>query len=138
LEFPPWYGCSPQPAESEVSVIIVASMLYVYFVSFYTRMNPPHPEKSLDLLGVFLTTYGVVVFLAMIGGYFAFLKTFSDYYGRRMVRGLERMSRRRSRMNMRSRHSAKPSLSTSRRRSLPNDDCQTRRIRVGSGGPAGI
>jgi uncharacterized membrane protein len=73
--------------ESEVSVYIVATMLYVYFVSFYIRINPPHPEKSLDLLGVFLTTYGVLVVLAMVGAYFAFMKTFSDYYARRMVRG---------------------------------------------------
>jgi hypothetical protein len=80
-------------AESEVSVIIVVSVLCVYFVSFYTRMNPPHPEKSLDLLGVSLTTYGFVVVLAMIGGYFVFLKTFSDFYARRKVRGFNNMLR---------------------------------------------
>jgi len=80
--------------ESEVSIYIVASMLYLYFVSFYTRINPPHPEKSLDIVGVFLTTYGILVVLAMVGAYFAFLKTFSDYYARRKVRGFNSKLRR--------------------------------------------
>jgi hypothetical protein len=74
-------------AESEVSVYIVASTLYIYFVSMYIRINPPHPEESLDLVAVFLTTYGIVVVLAMIAAYFAFLKTFGDFYARWVVRG---------------------------------------------------
>jgi hypothetical protein len=74
-------------AKSEASMYIVASVAYIYFVSYYIRVNPPHPERSLDLVAVFLTTYGLGVVLAMIGAYFAFLKMFSDFYARRMVRG---------------------------------------------------
>lgn len=74
-------------AKSEASTYIVASTAYIYFVSYYIRVNPPHPERSLDLVAVFLTTYGLGVVLAMIGAYFAFLKMFSDFYARRMIRG---------------------------------------------------
>jgi hypothetical protein len=81
--------------ESEFMVYILVMIAYVYVLMYYIRINPPHPEVSIDVVGVFLSTFGVVVVLGIVATYLYFFRAFSDYYARWHLRQENNFARRR-------------------------------------------
>jgi hypothetical protein len=93
--------------ESESFVYLIVSIAYVCILAYYIRVNPPHPQLSIDWIAAFLSTFGIVVVLGIVGAYFYFFRAFSDYQARSRLRKENGFVRRRIKYVLQSLESGK-------------------------------